>query len=109
MRVVAYYGSKESRDLAYRHEPFPQGAKDLRCHVVVTSYDTAADESCRKFFRSVPWQGLIVDEGQRLEDDKNMPYSALGTLKTPFRIQIHTRGVENKIRTYPFPPPVFGF
>ncbi|KAI7094184.1 SNF2 family DNA-dependent chromodomain-containing ATPase [Hortaea werneckii] len=98
LRVVAYYGSKESRDLAYRHELFPQGAKDLRCHVVVTSYDAAADENCRKFFRSVPWQGLIVDEGQRLKNDKNILYSALGALKAPFRILLTGTPLQNNQR-----------
>ena len=77
LRVVAYYGSKESRDLAYRYEMYPRGSKELRCHVVVTSYDAAQDDNCRKFFRSVPWQALIVDEGQRLKNDKNILYGCL--------------------------------
>ena len=98
LRVVAYYGSKESRDLAYRYELFPEGSKDLRCHVVVTSYDAAADENCRKFFRSVPWQGLIVDEGQRLKNDKNLLYSALGALKAPFRILLTGTPLQNNTR-----------
>lgn len=98
LRVVAYYGSKESRDLAYRYELFPEGSKDLRCHVVVTSYDAAADDNCRKFFRSVPWQGLIVDEGQRLKNDKNMLYSALGALKAPFRILLTGTPLQNNQR-----------
>jgi len=98
LRVVAYYGSKESRDLAYRYELFPEGSKDLRCHVVVTSYDAAADENCRKFFRSVPWQGLIVDEGQRLKNDKNLLYSALGALKVPFRILLTGTPLQNNQR-----------
>ncbi|KAK5120681.1 hypothetical protein LTR85_006039 [Meristemomyces frigidus] len=98
LRVVAYYGSKESRDLAYRYELFPEGSKDLRCHVVVTSYDAAADENCRKFFRSVPWQGLIVDEGQRLKNDKNLLYAALGALKAPFRILLTGTPLQNNQR-----------
>ncbi|KAK4541522.1 hypothetical protein LTR36_007968 [Oleoguttula mirabilis] len=98
LRVVAYYGSKESRDLAYRYELFPEGSKDLRCHVVVTSYDGAADENCRKFFRSVPWQGLIVDEGQRLKNDKNILYAALGALKAPFRILLTGTPLQNNQR-----------
>ncbi|KAK5008691.1 hypothetical protein LTR39_005105, partial [Cryomyces antarcticus] len=86
LRVVAYFGSKEARDLSFRYELFPEGSKDLRCHVVVTSYDAAADDSCRRFFKSVPWQGLIVDEGQRLKNDKNLLYAALSALKIPFRV-----------------------
>ena len=98
LRVVAYYGSKESRDLAYKHEMFPGNSKDLRCHVVVTSYDAAADESCRKFFRSIHWQGLIVDEGQRLKNEKTLLYSALGALKAPFKILMTGTPLQNNQR-----------
>ena len=98
LRVVTYYGSKESRGLAYRYELFPEGSKDVRCHVVVTSYDAAADENCRKFFRSVPWQGLVVDEGQRLKNDKNLLYAALGALKVPFRVLLTGTPLQNNTR-----------
>ena len=86
LRVVAYYGSSAGRKLVYEHELFPEASKDLRCHVVVTSYDAAADDSCARFFKSVPWAGLIVDEGQRLKNDTSMLYEALNTLKVPFKI-----------------------
>lgn len=98
LRVVAYYGSRESRDLAQRYELYPEGSKDLRCHIVVTSYDAAADENCRKFFKSVPWQGLIVDEGQRLKNDKNQLYGALSALKTPFKILLTGTPLQNNQR-----------
>lgn len=98
LRVVAYYGSKESRDLAYKYEMFPGGCKDLRCHVVVTSYDAAADDNCRKFFRHVSWQGLIVDEGQRLKSEKTQLYSALGALKAPFKVLMTGTPLQNNQR-----------
>ena len=98
LRVVAYYGSKQSRDLTYRHELFSEGSKDLKCHIVVTSYDAAADEDCRKFFRSVPWQGLVVDEGQRLKNEKSLLYSALGALKAPFKILLTGTPLQNNAR-----------
>ena len=98
LRVVAYYGSRESRDLAYKHELFPDQSKELRCHVVVTSYDAASDDSSRRFFRSVNWQALIVDEGQRLKNDKNLLYSALGQLKAPFRILLTGTPLQNNQR-----------
>jgi SNF2 family DNA or RNA helicase len=37
-------------------------------------------------FRSVSWAGLIVDEGQRLKNDKNILYAALSALKAPFKV-----------------------
>lgn len=73
---------------------YPNKSKDLRCHVVVTSYDAAADDSCRKFFKGVPWQGLVVDEGQRLKSDKSLLYNALNALKIPFRILLTGMAVE---------------
>lgn len=98
LRVVAYFGSKESRDQAYRYELFPRNSKDLRCHIVVTSYDAAADDSCRRFFKSVPWQALIIDEGQRLKNDKNQLYAALSALKVPFRILLTGTPLQNNAR-----------
>ena len=86
LRVVTYFGSSEARKLAFKYELFPENVKELACHVVVTSYDTAQDDTCQKFFRKVPWQGLIVDEGQRLKNDKNILYAALTALKVPFKV-----------------------
>ena len=84
--------------MAYRHEMFPENSKDLRCHVVVTSYDAAADDSCRKFFRGQQWQGLIVDEGQRLKNEKSLLYSALGALKAPFKVLMTGTPLQNNTR-----------
>lgn len=86
LRVVTYYGSSESRKLAQKYELFPGGAKELRCHVVVTSYDAAQDLEFRGVFRGVHWAGLVVDEGQRLKNDKNILYSALIALRIPFKV-----------------------
>ena len=98
LRVVTYFGTAAARDLAYRHELFPEGSKELRCHVVVTSYDAAADDSCARFFRRVPWQGLVVDEGQRIKNDKSILYSALTALKVPFRILVTGTPLQNNAR-----------
>lgn len=86
LRVVAYYGSSEARKLAMQYELYPQGNKDLKCHIVVTSYEVPIDDSGRRFLREVPWAGLIVDEGQRLKNDKNLLYEALNALQAPFRV-----------------------
>jgi len=98
LRVVTYFGSSAARALAYRHELFPEGSKELRCHIVVTSYEAAADESCRRFFKSIPWQALIVDEGQRLKSDKNIIYESLSALKIPFRLLLTGTPLQNNAR-----------
>ena len=86
LRVVTYYGTARAKKLAMDHELFPKGGKDLRCHVVVTSYEAAQDTDFRSKFRGIHWQGLIVDEGQRLKNDKTLLYGAMDALRFPFKL-----------------------
>ncbi|XPS69142.1 hypothetical protein M3J09_001422 [Ascochyta lentis] len=98
LRVVAYFGSSQARQMAYKYEMYPEGTKDLRCHIVVTSYEAASDDSCRKFLRSVNWAGLITDEGQRLKNDKSLLYTALSAVKAPFRLLMTGTPLQNNAR-----------
>lgn len=98
LRVVTYFGSSEARALSEKYELFPGKDKDLRCHIVVTSYDAAQDDDFRKVFRRINWQALIVDEGQRLKNDKNILYSALSALKAPFKVLLTGTPLQNNPR-----------
>ncbi|KIW01020.1 uncharacterized protein PV09_07537 [Verruconis gallopava] len=98
LRVVTYYGSAIARDMAFKYELFPGGSKQLRCHAVVISYETAIDEGSRKMLRSVPWQGMIVDEGQRLKNDGSLLHNALSALKIPFRVLLTGTPLQNNAR-----------
>lgn len=98
LRVVAYFGSSQAREMAYKYEMYPEGTKELRCHIVVTSYEAAADDSCRRMFRSVSWAGLIVDEGQRLKNDKSQLYTALSAVRAPFRVLMTGTPLQNNAR-----------
>lgn len=46
---------------------FGQDGK-LKCHIVVTSYTTPVSDAT--MLRKIPWQALIVDEGQCLKNEK---------------------------------------
>lgn len=98
LRVVTYFGSSEARKLSQKYELFPEKGKDLKCHVVVTSYDAAQDDEFRKVFRGIHWQGLIVDEGQRLKNDKNILYNALSNLNAPFKVLLTGTPLQNNAR-----------
>ena len=98
LRVVAYFGSAQAREMAYKYEMYPEGTKDLRCHIVVTSYEAASDDSSRRFLRGVNWAGLITDEGQRLKNDKSQLYTALSALKAPFRLLMTGTPLQNNAR-----------
>lgn len=98
LRVVAYFGCAQARDMAYKYEMYPEGTKELRCHIVVTSYEAANDDSCRRMFRSVSWGGLIIDEGQRLKNDKSQLYTALSAVRAPFRVLMTGTPLQNNAR-----------
>ena len=98
LRVVTYFGSAEAKKLAYKYELFHPTSKDLKCHIVVTSYDAAQDDEFRRVFRGVNWIGLVVDEGQRLKNDKNLLYGALNNLRIPFKLLLTGTPLQNNAR-----------
>ncbi|KAH6899882.1 PHD/FYVE-zinc-finger like domain-containing protein [Thelonectria olida] len=98
LRVVTYHGGKEPQELAYKHELFPNDSKDMKAHVVIMSYDSAADPRTKVLFKSVNWAGLVVDEGQRLKNDQNLLYVALQSMKIPFRLLLTGTPLQNNKR-----------
>ncbi|EGY18331.1 hypothetical protein VD0002_g4654 [Verticillium dahliae] len=98
LRVVSYHGGRHSQDLAYKYELFPDGAKDMKAHIVVMSYDSAQDDRTKSLFRSVSWAGLVVDEGQRLKNDQNLLYLALKSMSFPFRLLLTGTPLQNNKR-----------
>ncbi|KAF2092148.1 hypothetical protein K490DRAFT_53294 [Saccharata proteae CBS 121410] len=98
LRVVTYFGSAQARKMAHQYEMFPEGSKDLRCHIVVTSYEAAQDDSCTLTFKNVSWAGMVIDEGQRLKSDKTNLYSKLMALKVPFRALLTGTPLQNNAR-----------
>ncbi|KAL5361398.1 hypothetical protein BJX96DRAFT_84461 [Aspergillus floccosus] len=98
IRVVTYYGSSTARKLAQEYEMFADRDSDLRCHVVVTSYETMVDDASRRVLSRIPWAGLIVDEGQRLKNDKSQLYEALSRIKFPFKILLTGTPLQNNTR-----------
>ncbi|KAK6355909.1 hypothetical protein TWF718_000288 [Orbilia javanica] len=100
MRVVAFFGSAESLRLTKKYELFSNAsgvsARDLKCHIVVTSYQTIVDHSAA--LKSVPWQVLVVDEGQRLKSDETMLYRELWSLKFQHKVLLTGTPLQNNIR-----------
>lgn len=98
LRVVTYHGGKESQDLAYKYELFPNGSTDMKAHVVIMSYDSAQDPRTGALFKPVHWVGLVVDEGQRLKNDQNLLYRALRVMRIPFRLLLTGTPLQNNKR-----------
>ncbi|KAJ4265602.1 hypothetical protein NW762_004896 [Fusarium torreyae] len=98
LRVVAYHGGREPQALAYKYELFPNGATDMKAHVVIMSYDSAQDPATKNLFKSINWAGLVVDEGQRLKNDQNLLYIALRSMRIPFRLLLTGTPLQNNKR-----------
>ena len=98
LRVVAYYGGKLSMDLAYQHELFPKGGRDMKAHVVIMSYDSAQDDRTKGLFSSVKWAGLIVDEAQRLKNDQNILYKSLKAMNIKWNLLLTGTPLQNNKR-----------
>lgn len=98
LRVVTYYGGKVPQTLSYQFELFPDNTSKMKAHVVVMSYDSAQDDQTRTLFKSVQWQGLIVDEGQRLKNEDNLLYGALRLMNIPFRVLLTGTPLQNNKR-----------
>lgn len=113
LRVVTYYGSAKARKLTHDLELFPKDkdeeatatprkkdreVRDIKAHVVVTSYESIVEEKTRKSLMKVPWQGLIVDEGQRLKSDRTQIYDILSKFRFPFKVLLTGTPLQNNAR-----------
>jgi chromodomain-helicase-DNA-binding protein 4 len=69
---------------------------DLKCHVVVTSY--AGPTSDSGVLRKIPWQCLVVDEGQRLKNDDTQLYNELQKYKIQQKVLLTGTPLQNNPR-----------
>ncbi|CAZ86412.1 unnamed protein product [Tuber melanosporum] len=96
MRVVAYPSVDIARKLSKKYEMFHPGTTDLKCHVVVTSYNSPVSDA--KTLRPIRWQALIVDEGQRLKNDRSQFYTEMAKYHTGFKLLMTGTPLQNNPR-----------
>ncbi|KGO64129.1 Zinc finger, PHD-type [Penicillium italicum] len=97
VRVVTYYGSASAREMTREHEMFHKNGT-LCCHVVIASYESMTDDGAKRVLSSVNWAGLVVDEGQRLKNDKSQLYERLCRMKFGFKLLLTGTPLQNNIR-----------
>ncbi|KIX00677.1 uncharacterized protein Z518_09742 [Rhinocladiella mackenziei CBS 650.93] len=113
LRAVTYYGSSTARRLTHDYELFPASkdgdqhrqpkkhkseVTDIQAHVVIASYESIGDDQTRQSLLKVPWQGLIVDEGQRLKSDRTQIYENLSKFKFLFKVLLTGTPLQNNAR-----------
>ncbi|KAF9427836.1 hypothetical protein BGZ94_004051 [Podila epigama] len=98
LRVVPYYGGQSSRSVVRDYELFHRGTQDLKCHVVVTTYEMIVNPVDSALFRRNSWECLVVDEGQRLKNENSMLFVKLNELVIENRVLLTGTPLQNNIR-----------
>ncbi|EJD45815.1 hypothetical protein AURDEDRAFT_151858 [Auricularia subglabra TFB-10046 SS5] len=101
--VVPFFGDARSRDLVKEYEMYheypPKGCSPIRFHVLLSSYESITSNTAFTTFKQVKmWEGIVVDEGQRLKSDSSMLFRRLTELNTPHRILMTGTPLNNNIR-----------
>jgi len=97
LRAARYYGGKGSRKIQREYERFHKGSTTrLKCHVVVTSYTTPVDDI--QLLKIIPWQVLLVDEGQRLKNVKGQIFQALKQYNIAHKVLLTGTPLQNNQR-----------
>ena len=63
---------------------------------MITSYTTPIDD--QNILKQVPWEALIVDEGQRLKNDGSLLYKTLSTFKIKHKVLLTGTPLQNNPR-----------
>lgn len=92
-----YAGPRRSRELGLKHT-IQDCYGRFNTHVVIANYEAVADSGWRATFRGQDrlWQGLVVDEAQRLKSGAGPLYEALTDMKAPFRVLLSGTPLQNK-------------
>ncbi|KAF9581775.1 hypothetical protein BGW38_001089, partial [Lunasporangiospora selenospora] len=98
LRVVSYCGPQGSRAIVRDYELFHRGTQDLKCHVVVTTYEMIVNPVDSAMFRKNSWECLVVDEGQRLKNENSMLFVKLNELVVENRVLLTGTPLQNNIR-----------
>ncbi|KAI0030210.1 SNF2 family N-terminal domain-containing protein [Vararia minispora EC-137] len=104
LRVVPFYGEAKAREVLKTHELFhshpAKGTTGAKFHVLVTTYNTITNaREVASVFKSQPrWEVLIIDEGQRLNNDNSLLFKKLKELNALHRIIMTGTPLNNNIR-----------
>ncbi|CCA67695.1 probable CHD1-transcriptional regulator [Serendipita indica DSM 11827] len=104
LRAVAYYGEAASRDVTREYEIFhssvASGQTKLKLHVLVTTYETFLNkvEWATVFRAPSRWEVLVVDEGQRLKNNKSLLFQKLNQIFVGHRVLMTGTPLNNNLR-----------
>ncbi|ORZ02135.1 hypothetical protein BCR43DRAFT_481067 [Syncephalastrum racemosum] len=95
--AVRMSGGKTGRDLA-KKEAFVNGNSrhGVKCHILLTTFESAMAE--KSDLRQAYWASMIVDEAQRIKNDKSKLYTILTETKRSHTVLMTGTPIQNNIR-----------
>ncbi|KAJ2162792.1 hypothetical protein GGF46_000355 [Coemansia sp. RSA 552] len=102
--VVAQLSGREaSREIEIQNTLFrgdSARARDLKCHVVLTSYEALYTPSSARVLSqsNIRWQAVIADEGHRLKNDETKTHQILMQFEARQRVVLTGTPVQNNLR-----------
>jgi chromodomain-helicase-DNA-binding protein 4 len=94
--VVVLFGNKRSRDI-WREKDFfmkaPKLKKIPKFNILLVTYEVILSEQA--FLSKIKWRALIIDEGQRLKNQRSKFYEKASTIPWEFRILLSGTPLQN--------------
>ena len=96
--IVTLQGNKVSRDIIKHHEFYygvPVPKKITKFNVLLTTYEMLSIEI--QSLNSINWRTIVIDEGQKLKNQKSKIFNNALKLKSDFRILLSGTPLQNNI------------
>ncbi|KAJ1718422.1 hypothetical protein LPJ53_006528, partial [Coemansia erecta] len=102
LAVTTLSGRAASRSIQFKSTIFREesiGKVDLRCHVLLTSYEAFSQSEAQQQFRraNVTWEAVVFDEGHRLKNDQASTYQVLNKIDARQRVILTGTPLQNNI------------
>ncbi|KAJ2636426.1 hypothetical protein GGF40_003008 [Coemansia sp. RSA 1286] len=98
LSVATLSGSSKNRDVQL--ETTVMRNNDLKCHVLIASYETISKAPVLAKFSAlkIHWEVIVYDEGHRLKNDQTKTYKALAKLRSRQRVILTGTPLQNDVR-----------
>ncbi|KAI5121564.1 hypothetical protein M0805_000745 [Coniferiporia weirii] len=100
--IQTYYGNKDDRPGLREHlltTQLGKASKSKSWEVLITTYNLAVgDERDRKFFRKIPWDTCVFDEGHVLKNFQSQRYNALTRIDSQWKLLLTGTPLQNNLQ-----------
>jgi SNF2 family DNA or RNA helicase len=96
INVVIYLGDINSRNMIQKHEIFTSNNNQLKCNVIMTTYEILLKD--KSLLSSISWAALLIDEAHRLKNEDSLLYRTLMKFDTNHRLLVTGTPLQNSLK-----------